>query len=56
MERQFVHCPECDDYMEVNYYRGKWYCENCGKDLTKETKRQMEREAEYNKKHKKHRK
>ncbi len=36
MERHFVYCEDCDDTMEVEYCKGKWYCENCGKDLTKE--------------------
>lgn len=34
MDRKFVYCPECDDYMEVEFVRGRWYCENCGADLT----------------------
>lgn len=52
MERQFVYCPECDDYMEVEYRKGNWYCENCGKNLTEAVERQLRREAEFNKKHK----
>lgn len=34
MERQYAHCPKCDDHMEMEYRRGHWHCENCGHDLT----------------------
>lgn len=57
MERQFVRCHKCDDTLEVEYRRGKWFCENCGTDLTKETERKMKAEAEFERKYnRKHRK
>lgn len=53
MERQFAHCPECNDTLEMEYRRGRWHCENCGKDLTDVVERNIRWEAEFNKKHKK---
>jgi transposase-like protein len=40
MSRIFVHCEDCNDTMEVYNIKGRWICENCGKDLTKEVDRQ----------------
>lgn len=45
-----VYCPTCDDVMPCDHVKGKWKCENCGRDLTKEAKRQIERELEFEKK------
>lgn len=41
MERQFVYCPECDDYMEAELVKGRWYCENCGRNLTEEVEKNI---------------
>lgn len=49
MERQSAYCPECDDYMEVYYVKGKWKCENCGKDLTETVDRNIKRNKNRNK-------
>lgn len=49
MERQYAHCPECDDHMEAEYRRGRWHCENCGHDLTAAVERNMKRYAEFQK-------
>lgn len=43
MERQFAYCPECEDNMEAEYRRGKWYCENCGSELTDEVENNIKR-------------
>lgn len=29
-----VYCPECEDLLEAEYVKGRWYCENCGTDVT----------------------
>lgn len=36
-----VYCPNCDDFMEVDHVKGRWFCENCGKDLTKEVNKKV---------------
>lgn len=50
MERQFVYCPKCDDIMEAEYEKGRWFCENCGHNLTKEVELNIERELAFNRK------
>lgn len=39
-----VYCPDCDDVMPLDYVKGRWKCENCGKDLTEAAERQIARE------------
>ena len=46
MARQFAHCDKCDDHMEAEYVKGKWYCENCGADLTAQVEANIKREYE----------
>lgn len=41
MERVFIYCEECDDYLEAEYTKGKWYCENCGKDVTEQVAKKI---------------
>lgn len=50
MERIFSYCPECKDTLEMDYKKGRWICENCGKNLTEQVERQLKREREFNKK------
>lgn len=49
MERIFVHCPTCDDGMEVEYRKGNWYCENCGTNLTKQVENMGKRKKKQKK-------
>lgn len=53
MERIFSYCPQCNDTLEMEYIKGRWKCENCGKILTEQVERQIKREYEFNKKNKK---
>lgn len=46
MERIFVHCDSCNDHMEVEFVKGNWYCENCGKNLTKEVEKLLKKKKE----------
>jgi tRNA(Ile2) C34 agmatinyltransferase TiaS len=49
MERIFVRCPECNDYMEAEFRKGNWYCENCGKNLNTEVKRYLDKSKKLKK-------
>lgn len=53
MERVFSNCPQCNDLLEMEYRRGSWHCENCGKNLTEQVVRQLKREAEFERKYNK---
>lgn len=46
MDRQFAYCDHCNDYMEVEYVRGKWVCENCRFNLTSQVEHNLKKKHE----------
>lgn len=42
-----VYCSNCDDVMPCDHVKGKWRCENCGKDLTDKAEKQIARELKF---------
>jgi predicted RNA-binding Zn-ribbon protein involved in translation (DUF1610 family) len=38
-----VYCKECGEIMGVDYTKGKFYCENCGHNVTELVKKHYEK-------------